>query len=130
MERANFRIKIDWIGNMIHNLRYRYHEDEEEKYLKKDQKMQHFAWQNFNGGIVCYVISLNETSKSIQKKFAKEVRAHYKSNWKPVYEELNRSMMNLHELNLERQDVEYEENLTRPILTDISKLLHAVRVVG
>ena len=78
---------------MRHHLEHWYHEDvkddedeeddeedenKEERYTKKDNKLLQIAWQNVIGGdIICSIIPLNETSKAVQKKFAKAVRAHY-----------------------------------------------------
>ena len=75
--------KFDWIGNMIHHIRYR---DQEMKYKLKDIKLLELGWKsicNTNEQIneeSCRVIPLEETSKGIQKKYKNMIRAHL-SDW-------------------------------------------------
>jgi hypothetical protein len=70
-----------WNTNMTRHMRYK---DQEIKYKRKDSKLLELGWQSLNedkdvevGGLV---VPLDETSKSIQKKFRNAVRAH-RSDW-------------------------------------------------
>jgi hypothetical protein len=72
---------LGWTMNMTRHMRYK---DQEIKYKRKDSKLLELGWRSLNndkefevGGLV---VPLDETSKSIQKKFRNAVRAH-RSDW-------------------------------------------------
>jgi hypothetical protein len=71
----------DWTIDMTRHMRY---EHQEEKYKLKDSKLLELGWRSLNNDkdidVGHLVVPLDETSKSIQKKFRNVVRAH-RSNW-------------------------------------------------
>jgi hypothetical protein len=76
-------IRLSWTIDLIHHMRY---EDQKEKYKLKDYKLVELGWRSLLNNdkdieVGHLVVPLEETSKSIQKKFRNVVRAHL-SDWK------------------------------------------------